>query len=63
MEVLEIEGQQFRRHIPPPPVHTPAKFRYTLSNQEYFPSANYPERVLISGPLEDNRILEQRYCI
>ena len=61
--MLEIEGQQFHRLIPPPPVHSKNLFRYSLADPMNFPCANYPEHVVLSGPNEEYRILEQRWCM
>ena len=61
IEVLEIEKQLFHRYIPPPPPHTKAEFFYTQSDETNFPSGHYDDRFLISGAVEEERILDQRY--
>ena len=61
IEVLEIEKQLFHRYIPPPPSHTNAEFFYTQPDETNFPSCHYEDRFLISGAVEEERILNQRY--
>lgn len=58
--MIEIEGQQFHRLIPLPPVHSKNVFQYSLTDPLNFPCANYPEHVVLSGAKEECRILEQR---
>lgn len=61
IEVLEIEGYQFRCHIPAPPLHSKLSFSYSSGDASNFQCCNYQDRVLLSGPLEEDRILQQRY--
>lgn len=63
IEVLEIEGQQFRRHIPAPPLHSKLSFFYSPADVSTFPCCNYQDRILLTGPLEEDRVLQQRFSL
>lgn len=60
-EVVDIAGQQFRRHIPPPPLHSKLSFFYSPGDLSSFPCCNYQDRILLTGPLEEDRVLQQRF--
>ena len=60
IEVLEIEGQQFRRNIPPPPHFSHINISYVPSDPLQFPCLNYEDRFVVMGTVEENRILEIR---
>lgn len=59
VEVVEIQGERFHRHLPVP-VHSSTSFTYASGDSSSFPCCNYPDRILLSGGLEEERILEQR---
>ena len=63
IEVLEIEGQQFRRNIPPPPLYSHIDISYVPSDPLQFPCVNYEDRLILMGEVEESRILEIRYVI
>lgn len=60
VEVVEIHGNQFRRHLPPIPPHSHEYFSYQTTDPENFACCHYPDHILFLGALEEERVLELR---
>ena len=61
VEVVEIQGYQFRRHLPAIPPHSHESFSYQTVDPENFECCKYQDHILFLGALEEERVLELRF--
>lgn len=61
VEVVEIQGQQFRRHLPAIPPHLHESFSYQTVDSDNFECCKYQDHILFLGALEEERVLELRF--